>query len=298
MTIDYGNSAPMTTIAGSSAVLQTDRVLVQHQAVLTLIKDRLEDPNRPSFKWLDLACGRGQILAHLDLVLSQTHREKIEYLGLDIEQQHVREAERLAAKLLANSRFEVCELHRFEQVLSDGERFDIVTCTNTVHEISPSQLADTFVGCVCRTDPSGSLFLYDMESLPKLELGAIPWTGKEIEEIIRAILVAAGEYTYSPQAATWPHRSCNGWHIGLNRSYLGISDATLLSNRTAMRDKAAKRIEDLLKRKLLTTHQVLETAAKYGPETESEAAAIQALTYNFWAIARALNAHLILPSAD
>jgi hypothetical protein len=52
----------MDALADSKAFRDNDRVLPQHQAALLLLQKMLADPKVLSVKWLDLACGRGQIL--------------------------------------------------------------------------------------------------------------------------------------------------------------------------------------------------------------------------------------------
>ena len=56
----------MTGIADSSAFRDRERLLSQHQAALTLLQARLSTPGAPQLRWLDLACGRGQIIVSLD----------------------------------------------------------------------------------------------------------------------------------------------------------------------------------------------------------------------------------------
>jgi ubiquinone/menaquinone biosynthesis C-methylase UbiE len=41
-------------------------MLTQHQAALTLLQRLLADPGVSQLNWLDLACGKGQIITHLD----------------------------------------------------------------------------------------------------------------------------------------------------------------------------------------------------------------------------------------
>ncbi len=50
-------------IADSRAVLLPGRVLPQHQTAVSLVKVMTQDPLIKRIRWLDLACGRGQIFA-------------------------------------------------------------------------------------------------------------------------------------------------------------------------------------------------------------------------------------------
>ena len=55
----------MGSIADSSAVF-TKKVLPQHHTAITLLGQLLAAPAAEHIAWLDLACGKGQILAQLD----------------------------------------------------------------------------------------------------------------------------------------------------------------------------------------------------------------------------------------
>ena len=52
----------MSIIGDSSAVLEFARMLPQHQAAITLLSSLLQNPQVDKFYWLDLACGKGQII--------------------------------------------------------------------------------------------------------------------------------------------------------------------------------------------------------------------------------------------
>ena len=71
-------------IADSNAVLMASRVFPQHQAALGLIKQLVQDPRKKKINWLDLACGRGQILANIENIISSSRLDKITYFGFDV----------------------------------------------------------------------------------------------------------------------------------------------------------------------------------------------------------------------
>jgi ubiquinone/menaquinone biosynthesis C-methylase UbiE len=278
----------MPSLAASSSELSVGRVWPQHQALLTLIKDRVENPNRRSFKWLDLACGRGQILTNIGHVLSPENCSKIEYRGFDVVQGYCLQAERIAKEFFPNAQIQVCEIDKFELHLEPEESFDAITLTNTVHEITPEQVAAIFVSTLCRVNDDGIVFMYDMESLPALELGAIPWLGKEVEQVVHRLLLEAGENTYRPTVATWPHKTCIGWNIQLNRSHLTVTPDAVQSRRAEMIKGASGLIRDLLGKRLLDINQALSSVSRYAEGDGAEQSDVQRLAYDFWAISRAL----------
>lgn len=284
----------MPSLANSNADFAPDRVWPQHQAALTLIKNRIEDPGLVSFSWLDLACGRGQILANIGRVLSKESCAKIRYEGFDVVQEFCLKAERLANSFFSTARIQVSEIDKFELLLEPNEQFDVITLTNSVHEISPSQVASTLVSALSRANERGIVFVYDMESLPNLELGAIPWLGAEIEQVLHCLLREAGETSYLPTVATWPHKSCIGWHLQVNRGHIRVSEAELRSRRGAMVEAATGVIRALLEKRLLDIHQALTALSRYGSGSAEETIEIQRLTYDYWAISRALGGPLVI----
>ena len=89
----------METIAASSSVLEA-RLFGQHQAVLTILQGILDDPNLGEYHWLDLACGKGQIISQAEKNLSVTARAKILYFGYDVDNESLKVAEKKARRCI------------------------------------------------------------------------------------------------------------------------------------------------------------------------------------------------------
>jgi ubiquinone/menaquinone biosynthesis C-methylase UbiE len=51
--------------ADAKATLNKERLFAQHQAALTILQRELDSPKIKKYNWLDLACGKGQIIVHL-----------------------------------------------------------------------------------------------------------------------------------------------------------------------------------------------------------------------------------------
>lgn len=277
----------MTSLADSSAVLENYN-LPQHQAALTLLQGILSDPSCTKLRWLDLACGKGQIVAHLDNNLGSQARSKIELVGYDIENSYSKQAKRLAeSKGLASCSFEVGALGNFWINQNTSGPWGFITLTNTTHEIAPNSLAEIFIRCIERLDENGCLFLYDMERLPNPELGAVPWSATEMQHILTILLGEMGCSTYKPEVGQWVHRSCRGWNAQLKRSHLGlpkdfenrIPEALAKTNRV---------VAKLLAERLARANAALESLAENPPETGEEAEDKIALLYEFWAVYRSV----------
>src|SRR6266404_5771926 len=89
----------MAALADSDAVL-TSKVLPQHHTAITLLGQLLAAPGTGQIAWLDLACGKGQILSQLDENIPEAElRRRISYLGYDIENENSRLAEKIALGL-------------------------------------------------------------------------------------------------------------------------------------------------------------------------------------------------------
>ena len=274
-------------IADSHAVMVPERVFPQHQAALALVRERTQDPGVKTLRWLDLACGRGQILANIERVIPETRRKKIDYVGFDVSADYARAAEKAAESLFGRGRVQVCELQDFERLLEDQDLFDFITMTNTVHEVGPDGLAKTLVATLCRVTSTGCIFIYDMETLPELELGAIPWTGEEVEAVVHSMLSAAGVPPEAlPDVAVWPHKSCQCWNLQLHRSHLSVDGFE--GHRETMFEATATVIRELLEEKLVAINTGIDSAARFGIEDVEEREEVHRLLYDYWAISRAL----------
>lgn len=277
----------MTTLADSSAVLEYYN-LPQHQAALTLLQGILSDPACTRLRWLDLACGKGQIVAHLDRNLGAYARSKIELVGYDIENSYSKQAKRLAeSKGLASCCFEVGALGNFWSNQHTSGPWGFITLTNTTHEIAPRSLAEIFIRCIERLDENGCLFLYDMERLPNPELGAVPWSAVEIQTVIATVLCELGCSNYKPEVGQWVHRSCRGWNAQIKRSHLDLP-TDFRENIPRSIENTNKLIKDLLTTRLARANSALESLAEHPAETGEEADDKIAFLYEFWAVYRSV----------
>jgi cyclopropane fatty-acyl-phospholipid synthase-like methyltransferase len=279
----------VTTIADSSAFRNNDRVLPQHQAALTLLQGRLSVPGVAQLNWLDLACGRGQIIASLDRNLSAQSREKINYWGYDLDQNFARETRKTAEALgFLSLDIRVGDLSDFDRILPVGAQFDFITLTNTVHEIEPSRLATLLVNCLRRLAATGTLFIYDMERIKPPELGAVPWSRDDVKSIVHRILDGFGVSAYRPEVALWNHSTTNGWNVQLERQHLGISSEDVEARSKQAISGAGTEIMTLLHRKLEICRASLESLTIHGAETAEEQADKENFLFEFWSLSRAL----------
>lgn len=281
----------MTAIADSGAIRDRERMLPQHQAALILLQARLSHPGVDRVRWLDLACGRGQIIGALDKNLSPEARSRLEYWGYDINQQFARETRRIAERLgFASLEIKVGGLCDFNKLVPPDYAFDFITLMNTVHEIEPCHLAGVLADCVLRLSDTGTLFVYDMERIRPPELGAVSWDRDEVRRIVRRVLDAFGAPAYRPEVGLWTHRTCKAWNLQLQRQYLGVTQDEAAARRRAAVEESEKEVVELLKRKRILCRESLETLTLCGAETAEEQENMKRLLFEFWAVSRALEA--------
>lgn len=281
----------MSSIADSGATREDDRVLPQHQAVVTLLQGWLSNPSVQGLRWLDLACGRGQILTGVRGGLSALARKKIDYVAYDMRQDYAKDTDLVAAGLgFRSHRHDVGYLVDFQKYHPANSPFDLITLTNTVHEVHPEQLASILIACIERLSNSGCLFVYDMENVRPPELGAVPWTSGEIGRILETLLSALGVDGYEPAVGQWRHRTCDAWNVQIYRAHMKLSDGDLTGRRVNAHEQTSSTIRYLLSAKLDRCKRTLDKLTEYGAETADEQNEKEKLLYELWAVSRALEA--------
>jgi SAM-dependent methyltransferase len=278
----------MSALADSNSLFDMERQLAQHQAALTVIQGMLSDPACNELSWLDLACGKGQIIAHLKENLSESERKKIRLVGYDIENANSKHAKRIAESMgMASFSFEVGSLGRFWENGSTAGPWRFITLTNTAHEIAPASLAKILAMCIDRLADDGCLFLYDMERLPNPELGAVPWSAAEMKAILVTLCRALGCSTFEPAVGRWTHKSCNGWNAQLRRAHMKLPSDYPDRIEAAIHATSDK-IRELLLARLDRANTALQSLAEHGPASGEEGEEKSVLLYEFWAVSRAL----------
>ncbi|MCB6201001.1 MULTISPECIES: methyltransferase domain-containing protein [Lachnospiraceae] len=278
----------MPVIGDSSAILEFEKMLPQHQAAITLMNSVLQNPLVDKVNWLDLACGKGQIISQLNENLTLENRKKITYYGYDINVDYTKIVSKIADNLnFMDYVIHIGDLSSFDNILPKDLKFDFITCTNVTHEIHPQKFLEIILGVIKRLNAYGQLFLYDMESLSNPELGALPLKASDIKRLVETILrVAGSDFKVCP--STWSHRTCKGWSLVINRNYLGVSNDNFVKSTTKILDALHNEIGMMLNMKLTECKQVLDTFTSYGTETSDEEEQKMTSLYEFWSLHKAL----------
>lgn len=276
-------------IHDSNAVRTDGRQLAQHQAALTVLQGLLSAPGIQRLAWLDLACGRGQILSGLQDTLSDGARAKIEFLAYDANVDYLRETSKTAAALgFATVNEEIGDLSRLGRLVPAETRFDFITLTNTIHEVAPTQLASAVVDAVLRLSDRGILFVYDMERVKPPELGAVPFSAHDFQAVSSALIGSLTENDYRPEASGWQHSTTRGWNVQIQREYISVNHEALAAKRAPAIAVTEQAIKGVLRRRLSQCREALDLLTKFGPDTAEEQDDREHLLYEFWAITRAL----------
>ena len=279
----------MPGIADSHAILDEDKLLCQHHAALTLLQQRLANPDVARFSWLDLACGKGQIFSQLDGNISPKLRSKIIYCGYDMNLEYVRITEQRAKQLAFQEvTVKVGELPRFSDAFGYGLTFDFITLTNTIHEIEPNNLATILFDALARLSDHGLLFVYDMEQLQTPELGAVPWKSSEIETVVGTLLSSIGVENYVAPVGHWRHSTVGGWNLQIENEHVVREAPNFHLHREAALSAVSAKIRDILQTRLRVCTETLESLTLYGSATGTEKDQETASLYEFWALQRAL----------
>ena len=279
----------MDTFAASNAISEPGRVWPQHQASLTLLDEMVSNPANASVKWLDLACGEGQILTSLAQGFDEDVRGKIEYTGFDRMDAYLRSTEKIASSIgLGGYKTQVGNLSVLTQIFSQ-ERFDFITLINVVHELDPRHLAAVLVDATLRLSSRGALYVYDMELIEPEELGAIAWRAGEFKAIVASMFEALGAGDYRPNVARWSHKTRNGWSLTVRREH--IADTSGFEAMRPEAEAATKaKVYELIEQKITACKGALEQLTTFGAETAEEQDTAKNLLYDFWALKRVLEA--------
>ncbi|MEZ5358413.1 MAG: methyltransferase domain-containing protein [Candidatus Zixiibacteriota bacterium] len=278
----------MSSYADSDAILEINKILPQHQAALTLLNGKLQNPIVGSFKWLDLACGKGQVISQLNDNLSPTQRGKLIYLGYDINVEFTRAAERIADSLqLADYNFEQGEMSKFNEIIDTDLKFDFITCTNTAHELQPGAFAQILLNSMTRLTTQGELFVYDMESLEKPELGALPWHTSEIKTLLYAAFEELGT-DFRAEPSGWIHKSCRGWSVTIQRHFLNKSDEDIINAKDKITSRIDKEIDTILHERLKVCNKKLQSFYRFGADTGNDYTTLITSLFEFWALNMAI----------
>lgn len=231
------------------------------------LKRFMEGDSRP-VRWLDLCCGKGSILRHMESTLKDKCK-KLQYVGVDIHKGFIDECEKAAeglnlTKACDSMEFRVHDLAKLE-LPTKLRQFDIVTMLNVLHEIPPHNLFDFIWTAIDRCKPGGTLIFIDMEILPHLEWEAIPWKASEFMELLRVLV--HDDLRSSLENATLTNsypRSVPVGRVELKKKLIDLSLCGTAASREATRAKFQRKVTRMLRKMLKDTEEIISTIEQVG----------------------------------
>jgi hypothetical protein len=278
----------MPPIADSSAVLDKRRLLPQHQVALTLIHTKVSKPHITSFRWLDLCCGKGQIIVNLEDTFPENIRKKIEYHFHDGNSKYLITAQKKAEDLkFKQVQVYHSEIEKMSAIIPQELHHDFITIINSIHELSPFFLPVLFFECLIRLSNTGTLYVYDMVTINPLELGSVTWTRDEIQEMVTTFLIGITLTDYQPTANLWHHSTCDAWSLEIQKEFLKSTEEIIV-NQEKIITATQQKVKELLDRKLESSSLALESYTKYKTETQEDEWKRMQCLFDFYTITRIL----------
>lgn len=273
------------SIADSDSI-GIEKILVPHSTAISILSYLLSNFEKKEFKWLDLACGKGQILIQLGDNLDGNYRNILNITLVDIDNNALREATKIADDLeLKNYSQEVYYLNEYCTQKLKEEEFDFITLINSIHEIKPKEIATVLIKSIIGLKENGFFYLFDQEILPdkELELGAITWTSFEIVQMFNEFFKQCN-FDYSITSNKWNHSKNTSWSVQINRNKINIDNKTLLDSIPKMENI----IKGMLESKIDIVKKALLSTTNNGEKTELEDGNKIRNLYDFWAMNLAL----------
>ena len=123
------------------ALDRLNRGLLAYSQIFAALQQSLRGVRSSEISVLDIGSGHGAFPIRLSRVKSLgPHRLRV--VGSDLEPTYVEEARRAAAEARADVEFRVVNALELDRL---DEKFDVITCTQTVHHFPPELLAEMMV---------------------------------------------------------------------------------------------------------------------------------------------------------
>lgn len=279
----------MNSIADSSAVSLPQKMLTQHHTAIAFLSRTLPDhPKTDGFDWLDLACGRGQIVNNLEETITDAEmRARIRYWGYDISNDHMRDAEKVAKTMGFGAITTIIgSLSDFPKLVKADQKYSFITFTNAVHELPPVLFGSLLLELILRMKKNATLYIFDMETLPELELGAVTWEINDVRALLAFIYEKLGAKTAPPMVQFSRHSSCTAWTVNFEREKLDVNGELFEKQLPELFTPTTEFIQNMFLKKLERNMEELEALTQYGGETAEEQKRKIKLLFDFWSMSR------------
>jgi hypothetical protein len=180
----------------------------------------------------------------------------------------------------------VGQLDHFPLVIKPEQKFSFITFTNVVHELPPVLFGSLLLELISRMEMNAKLYIYDMETLPEPELGAVPWDASDMRRLLTFVFTESGSILAPPMVQRWPHSSCTAWSVTFVREKLEVDAQSFTSKLPELKSKTNEFVAQLFKEKLNRTIDALEVITKFGGQTGEEQKRKMNLLFDYWSLSR------------
>ncbi|MEI2397017.1 class I SAM-dependent methyltransferase [Paenibacillus phytohabitans] len=272
-------------IGDSSAVYSEKRVFSQHQSALTLLQHQFSKVLNDNYLWLDLAAGKGQIISSLEDIINPSIMPKIVYHAFDANQIFLDVAMVKASKIdLKADRF-IGQMENFPRLVDETPQYNFVSLINVVHEIGPYLFAEVLFEALIRLKEDGVIYVYDMEAIDPLEVGALPLNQLEVLKILETFYSSLGT-SLTPNVSKWQHSTTTSWNFTISIKDLNVSRDSLKENKDQIISSTRQFIQVLIEEKFTRCIRQLDLYTKHQTELVGDDASKIRLLYEFWALNR------------
>lgn len=262
-----------------------ERMLSSHRVVVNELNTLL-DNHGDGFVWLDVGCGRGQVLREIGSVITSVGVGWIEYYGCDAARKYCDEASKQASE----SGFSAPDirLKRVEDVREVfGElRADFVTIINVLHELTPASLAVTLVDSFSCLGDDGVLHVHDLRRMTEPELGAVCWDLPDLEEGLDPFLKLFHWRDSKCRIQRWGGVEAPDWSLKLERRKLQVDIDELASRREEIISDVNNGLMALLPNKRKKHHNKLNAFLSDPARTPGDRQSAAQAVYEYWTIGK------------
>jgi ubiquinone/menaquinone biosynthesis C-methylase UbiE len=139
------------------------------------LKDMLTD--KEIINWLDVGCGDGRCL---DILEEISKKESVQYLGIDINEEYLKQAKEFA--LIKGLKADFMKMDASKMRLD--KKFDIISVILFFHEINPICLPHILRNIIDALDAEGTIIISDFQEPYEQEKGVIIWTMEDIKYVL------------------------------------------------------------------------------------------------------------------
>lgn len=275
----------MDNSLADSDSIKMDSILVPHSNAISILTYLLNLNISSDIHWIDLACGKGQILTQLRDNLDNNYRHRIKISLIDLNNESLRIATDIAEKLgFGGVTQKVSDLYSYCNTGLIENSFEYITLINTLHEIKPKELGLLIIKCIVALKDNGVFYIFDQEELPVKELGATTWSSIEISNVLNDYFDKCA-IDYRVYANKWNHKTVSSWSLQIQKTnILNTNNLKLLSNQAVLESLIQKAL--ILKADI--NKKALTSLTKFGGSTENEDENKIENLYDYWALTKAL----------